>query len=746
MTALTTKRRSAQRRKRRQGAAHWRGKLLTAVWGDEAATTPTREARGGRLRAYGVAIGAFALLALVATWPLALHFRTAVLSDGGDALQNYWNYWWLREALASGRNPFTTPYLYAPYGAPLYLHTLTPLNGLLSLPVQLLFGPVVAYNAVVCCSLIFAGYATALLVAHLSGNRAAGLIGGVIYAFGSYQMTHLLGHTNLLTSGWIPLCLLAFVRATEARGRRRTRFTLATAALLVLMMLAEWQYLLFTLALLAFLAVWFASTRRAVAPVLIATIGVLIWACIALPLLLATVAEVRGGLVSPPDPDGARIYSADVMSFILPAERQTFWGAWATRARIRLPAPAIEGDIFLGWVPLALALWALIVDRRRAAPWAAVGLIFAVLALGPVLHIRGDWRWDGPNGTLRTIAMPFALVQQLPGLNFLRVPVRFALVVTLALAVLGGLAIAQLARRWPTLGRPTRAVPLVGLLAALLLAEHLAIPFPLEDTAVPPFYRQLAHSAEQGTILEWPLSFKSARSSLYQTVHRRPLMGGYIARRLNYPVRALPPFRELSGEATDIYAPPAGAEYFGSWVLDWSGVRWVVFSPDTPTYSEQDLVNFQRTYATGEPIYRDARTIVLRPRPPSGTATAFFGGAGWYERESSGGGGTGLRWFAASADFTVWYFGEQPGSYALRFDAASFHQPRRLEVWLDGERLGEWRVTDTQRFDLPVILTNGPHQVTLRSLDPALSPVSVGMGGGDTRPLAFAIANVRLER
>ncbi len=31
---------------------------------------------------------------------------------------NYWGYWWAREALAQGRNPFFTPLLYAPYGAP----------------------------------------------------------------------------------------------------------------------------------------------------------------------------------------------------------------------------------------------------------------------------------------------------------------------------------------------------------------------------------------------------------------------------------------------------------------------------------------------------------------------------------------------------------------------------------------------------------------------------------------------------
>jgi len=724
----------------------WRAQLAE-LWREDSVATPVEGGTGPRPRwQHSLVLACYALLIAVTTWPMLPHFATHIVSDGGDALMNYWGYWWVREALFSWHNPFETPYLYAPDGAPLYLHTLTLINGIISLPFQI-FGLTVAYNAVVCICLLLAAYCAFLLVSYVSGHWVAGFVGGIVYAFGSYHMTHLLGHTNLLTSAWIPLAILCFLRAADAKGRRRTLFTLATTGALLLLILADWQYVIFASLTIAGLAIWLMLARRSLAPLLIVACAGVLAALVAAPLLVATVAEIRSGLVAPPDPGTARIYSADVVSFVMPVERHPHWGAWAQQAHARLPAPPVEGDIFLGFVPLALGLWALVFDRRRALRWAVLGLACAVLALGPILHVRGDWRWDGPNGTRHTIPMPYALAQQLPGLNFLRVPIRLSLLVTLALAVLGGIAVAHLAWRWPALGRPARAVPLVGLLAALLVFEHLAAPFPLEqtaDAAVPPFYRALAASPEQGAILEWPLSFKRARSNFYQTVHHRPIMGGYVARRLAYPVRALPPFRDLPDPAGDIYMQPADAQNIGPWIVQWAGVRWIVVYRDD--LDKRDLLNLQSNYADGPPIYEDETMLVFRPRTPVGTATAIVGGGGWYGPERLSDGVTAIHWFESSGEFKVWHFGATEEAFALRFDAWSFHQPRRLEVWLDGQRLGEWRVSDIQRFDIPITLASGPHRVELRSLDPALSPASLGYPGQDTRPLAFAISNVRLER
>ena len=105
-----------------------------------------------------------------------------------------------------------------------------------------------------------------------------------------------------------------------------------------------------------------------------------------------------------------------------------------------------------------------------------------------------------------------------------------------------------------------------------------------------------------------------------------------------------------------------------------------------------------------------------------------------------------MRWFASSAKVMAWTFGPEPQAYALRFDAWTFHRPRRLEVRVDGRVVGQWQVADVQRFDIPLTLGTGEHAIELRSLDLATSPVSVGLSTQDTRPLAFAISNFELRR
>jgi len=88
-----------------------------------------------RGRAGAVLLG-FVLVAGLFTWPLAAHLTTAIPGDGKDGWMEAWTLWWVALALRSGQNPFHTGLLFHPYGADLYLHTLMPLDGLLTLPVQ----------------------------------------------------------------------------------------------------------------------------------------------------------------------------------------------------------------------------------------------------------------------------------------------------------------------------------------------------------------------------------------------------------------------------------------------------------------------------------------------------------------------------------------------------------------------------------------------------------------------------------
>lgn len=725
-----------RRRVRRPGRRIDLAQLLWAPTPALTAPSTKRERLRVCARAHLLPLGLYLLLAVLATYPLIRHFGSWLPSDGGDALQNYWNYWWTERALAAGQNPYWTPLLYAPYGAPLYLHTLNLFNGLVSIPLQLLFGLIPAYNLLVFLSLTLAGYFAYLLVAEISGSRQAGFIGGIIYAFGSYHMTHLLGHMNLLASEWLPAYILCLVRATGASGRRRTGYTLAAVGALLLLMLCDWQYILFA----ALFTLCYVSARsvarRALAPLIVAvSIGAL-WLMLAAPLLLPTIAQARSGATIAPTEGQVQQYGADLLDFVRPTQLATLWRPLGRVIGEGALQPSSAGGVFLGFLPLLLAAIALWRAPRRAWPWAGLTLLFAVLALGPSLSI-GD--------VDRGVPLPYALIARIPLLNIARVPNRLALVVTLCLAILAGLAIVALRQRFGArLGGRTR-LTLTALLAAALLAEHLAVPFPMEAVSAPPFYRQLAASSEPGTILEIPYCKQCSLTNYRQTVHGRPVIGGYISRRLAYPIRDSPLFRELLPPGEDM-TPGVDQAAIRRQILAYAGVRWIVVVRDDPDYEQSTIAQFLARFAEPTPLYEDAGMIVYRPAaPPAGIDRFIAPVRGWQEAEHSSDNGSRMRWLAEAGTVEAWNFSGAEHTYTLRFDTVSYRTPRHLEVLLDGRSLGRWTIDSARDIAIPLTLTPGSHLFTFRSLDPPSTPNDLDPRSQDDRQLAIAIANLTLN-
>ncbi len=233
-----------------------------------------RQTRPGLIH-LAVLVG-YALLTLVMTWPLAAHLRSAIPGDGFDGWQNYWNLWWLKTALVERLTlPYFTDLLYYPTGVGLYFHTLNPLNGLLTLPVQLADGLIVAYNAVVLISWTLAGYGVFLLCLWLladvapgrrdertdlrAGKRLAAFVAGLIYTFAPFHMAHLLGHMQVMSLQWLPFYILFLLRAMRAGQAARPwrRDALLAGLFLVFNGLSDWYFVLYLFLFTALAVVYF---------------------------------------------------------------------------------------------------------------------------------------------------------------------------------------------------------------------------------------------------------------------------------------------------------------------------------------------------------------------------------------------------------------------------------------------------------------------------------------------------------
>lgn len=675
----------------------------------------------------------YLLITVIVTYPLIRHFGTALPGDGRDAWQNYWDYWWLRTALAEGQNPYQTPLLYAPYGAPLYLHTLNPFNGLVTLPIQIAFGLTAAYNTSVFLSFTLAAYFAYLLVARISGSRPAGFVAGIIYAFGSYHFAHLLGHANLLASEWLPAYLLCLVAASEMVGRQRLRWIGAGAVALLLIALCDWQYLLFAGALTALYAPLAALNRRSFVPLAAATAIGLGGIVLTLPLLIPTARELQASAATRPAVLGPDQFSADLISFITPSPLQAWWGTSAEQLGGKAVAPAVERAIFLGFLPIVLAGIGLWLRRRQGWLWGLGAIIFAVLALGPTLQIAGQ-AYPG-------IPLPYRILQQIPGVNVSRVPARFALLVTLCLAILAGLGIAGLGERWPTLRRGMLPGIVMPLLVVALLAEHFAAPYPLSAVTPAPFYQQLAATHETGAVLELPFSLTRATSLFGQTVHGRPIVGGYLSRPLAYPLLKLPPFADPADSRGDI--TPVLNTGTGVWMLHLSGVRWIVVLLDDPKLNREEIAAYLRDYAEPDPLYADDRMAVYRPLSAGAPQFLLRPTDGWYQVETLADKRR-MRWIPWSATIETWSLSSGAQSGTLRFEAWSFNQPRRLVVSVDDQQLGEWLVAEPKVYELPLTLTPGQHTITFRTLDAPERPTRT-VGGNDDRLISIGVTDVSLR-
>jgi hypothetical protein len=175
----------------------------------------------------------------------------------------------------------------------------------------------------------------------------------------------------------------------------------------------------------------------------------------------------------------------------------------------------------------------------RGLPGSSTGFFTGALAaaflfsLGPRMKTMGENIGTGPYTLLMTLV---------PGIDSVRVPARFAMLVALFLAILGGVGVAAILRR------SRRAGTAVAFAAGLVfLAEGAAIPLPMntrgvedglrltdpgpmrQGASVAPVYREVAALPAGTVLVEFPFGAFAYEFQyvFYSTNHWKPLLNGY---------------------------------------------------------------------------------------------------------------------------------------------------------------------------------------------------------------------------
>ncbi|MGH9148017.1 MAG: hypothetical protein ACRD1Q_15000, partial [Vicinamibacterales bacterium] len=170
---------------------------------------------------------------------------------------------------------------------------------------------------------------------------------------------------------------------------------------------------------------------------------------------------------------------------------------------------------------------------RRGRIWLLICATFAWLALGPFISIGGF------NTQMLT---PWGLLRYVPIIGGARMPARFVIVVLLGVAILFAMALKHI-----TAVHRSRRVSILALVGAALLFELSPFPRRLYDATIPAIYQTIANDPREVRVLEIPAGIRSGLSShgnfsavsqYYQTLHGKPLIGGYLSRVPETEIRA----------------------------------------------------------------------------------------------------------------------------------------------------------------------------------------------------------------
>jgi hypothetical protein len=281
---------------------------------------------------------------------------------------------------------------------------------------------------------------------------------------------------------------------------------------------------------------------------------------------------------------------------------------WIERTYATFFGNAAEKTVFLGYTVLLVTAAAILVAPASCwRPWLFTALAFLVLALGPVLHLGGQALFA---------PLPYSWLSAIPLVSFGRAPSRLVIFAMLALAIIVGCGLAALEQKRQRLW-------IVSLVVALIVfLEFLIAPLRVDERFlnVPPYLRLMREATSPGSVMDIPIDRIGAEGPagdymLYQTVHEKPIVSGYISRTPD-KVRSLferPFFNALRAR---IYGDTEPYELTPELIaqarqeLAALGVGHVVLHRDQLAPRDFEIIRAALNAALDTPTFEDARTTL----------------------------------------------------------------------------------------------------------------------------------------
>ncbi len=591
-----------------------------------------------------------------------------------------------------------------------YLQPLTDLPGR---ALTRLVGPVAAFNILILATFPLSAAAAYLLARYVLGSHLGAMVAALAYAFLPFHVAHATNHPHVAQTQWLPLYFLALWRCLDRPDLRRALVLFASAAAAALSnfyggLIAA---VLSPVALVAYGVVsprrptegrWRRLALTGLALAAVAATGLLLIHRVAPAILL------RPGAFAFPRSD-LFLYGAKWWSYLVPTVDHPLAGSrvrefWAERG---LEPALLEQQVGVGWSLLVLGAVPLWLWLRGARASLAVRSVPVLVTLG-CAALLCSLSLERKSGSF-TFVRPSALLYEVAPM--FRAYARFGVVVGLMTALLAGAGVAYL---WQRRGSGSR-------LAAVLLLGFTA----LEYAPFPPW--------------RW-------RDVLPTHAHRWLAAQSGFLRALD----CVPPSRwsdslasSLLGHEVSLLGAPTfddcGEPRLGD-KLSAMGYTHVVVRRDSAIGRWLAAHPAPEGLASG-PTFEDAWILEVKAEQPSVYVSGLLGfyPREYREREAS------WRWMGQTGALRVVATRESAGT-VLELELKAFPRERRVEVSLNGARLGELEVTaEWRRYELPLgQLAPGETTLTFACRGPAIVANDV-IHSDDHRALGLAVRSWRVE-
>lgn len=562
-------------------------------------------------------------LTALMTWPVITQLNEGVFGGPvGDKWVYIWNFWWFKYSLVKLHQlPFFTGMQYYPTGTSLALHDMNYLWSLLSIPLQSYLSLGTILNIFMLSCFTLNGLSFYICARRITQSAIGSLVGSVLFAYCPYFIGRFaVSHLGLLSAFFIPPFFLMLWRYRQ----RPTATHLVLAGLFVaLTTLCHFYYGAILLAIFLSYGAYLLVTKKnkcGFSQVLAHLLLTLLLIGVVLsPVTIPVISQLAKGDY---DSSSAQDYkylegnSADLTGFFVPDFTIAEWRGYtlipnglnfSNSLREALSGNPFEKAVFPGtasWV-LLLAAFFIPAIRKHYWPWIVLALISILWTLGPTLYIKGHPYLEG--------LLPLRFLHTVPLLNFLRTPTRFSFFIPFSAGIILAATLAHISQRRPLLAQLTAFALLVWIVLEFVPTSQVLIP---KQTFVSPFYSVIRQDPTPYGILNIPADFHGARGGgdifqYAQTIHEKPIIGGYIARtptyvfntRDNSPFLQAVEHHEYEQDQRLRLSPEGFADM--NKTLESLNLRYVIVHRPLVRYEEWPLLTSWLAKGLGAPVYED---------------------------------------------------------------------------------------------------------------------------------------------